>query len=396
MGVSPGSTPVGPVIYQVTINGVVQQDFQLDVQLHQEWGMHDIFVVRIEYNRLFPMSSITPWAENAPVQIIWGRRPATLNTWYGYVNHYEMDGNADSGTHNLQFKYYLIGMSKPMNSDNSYVWGSVTPTYIAKKIAEKNKLRAVVTSTSWVLNSEVQAAESDFEFMNRIADKTGFRFWVSNGTLYFIDPAAILQGSSSQGVPIYTQNKLLDQQDTMRAFKVRKGDNLPGSANTVRSIFGIDSNTGQVFQATADNVPAGATVTQFNTTRVADSYAEGKQIINAWQNLSQFFIYAQAELFGNQALYPGKVVYLNGNALPDDNVGYWMVASCTHVMKKSGTTYTVADKYVTQCTLVRNGTGTLPNIKSVSTITPEFVQCANNNGVWVSTNLSVVYDGVLA
>lgn len=388
------STPVGPVIYEIAVNGVIQRDFQLDVQLHQEWGMHDIFEVRIEYNRGFPMSQIKPWPDNALVQIVWGRRPAVLNSWYGYVNHHAMSSNADSGTHNLQFKYWLIGMSKPMNSDTSYNWGNVTPTYIAKTIAAKHRLRAVVTSTTWVLNSEVQAAESDFEFMNRIADKTGYRFWVSNGTLYFLDPAAVLSGQNGQAVPVFTQDKRLDNQDTMRSFHVLKGDNLPGSNKTIRSMFGIDSNTGQTFKATARDIPSGATVEEWNTKRVADSYSEGKQIINSWQNLSQFFVFADAELFGNQALYPGKLVYLSGTALPDHNTGYWIVASATHVMKKSGTTYAVADKYVSQCTLVRNSSATIPFIRSISPVNPEFVQCVSNHGVWVSTNQSVIYDGV--
>lgn len=388
------TTPVGPAIYQITVNGIPQTDFPLDIELHQEWGAHDVFMVRIEYNRGFPMSRIIPWAENAPVEIIWGRRPDSLNTWYGYVNHYEMASNADSGTHNLQIKYWLIGMSKPMNSDTGVVWGNVTPTYIAKTIAAKHRLRTVVTSTTWLLSSEVQAAESDFEFMNRIADKTGYRFWVSNGTLYFIDPAVVLQGSSQQGVPMFTQNKLLDQQDTMRDFCLLKGDNIPGSASTVRSVFGIDSTTGQVFRATTDNPPSGATIEQWNTKRVANSYSEGKQIANAWQSLSQFFIAASAELFGNTLLYPGKLVLLTGSALPDDNLGYWMVAKATHVLKKSGTTYSVADKYVTQCTLVRNINGQLPTLKGNSVISPEFVTCSLSNGAWVSNNIGVIVDGV--
>jgi hypothetical protein len=389
------STPVGPVIYQVEVNGVVQQDFQLDVELHQEWGMHDIFLIRIEYNRAFPMQRVVPWPENAPVKIYWGRRPATLNTWYGYVNHYEM-GDSDSGTKNLQFKYMCIGTSKPMNSDNGYVWGSVTPTYIAKRMAAKYSMRTVVTSTTWQLLSEVQAAESDFEFMNRIADKTGYRFWASNGTLYFIDPAAALLGASGQGIPVFNYNRRLDTQDTVRSFKVLKGDNLPGQASTVRSVFGIDQVSGQVFQATADNAPVSATVTQWNTARVADTYSEGKQIVNAWQNLSQFYIRAEAELFGNQALYPGKVVSLQGNALPDNNAGYWIVAKVVHVMKHSGiSTANTSDKYMSQCVLVKNASGAIPTLTSQSVISPEFTGCTLYNDTWISNNLSVVYDGVI-
>ena len=195
------SQAVGPVVYAVYVNGLPIPDLPLDVWLEQTWGRHDVFAVRIEYNRGYPMSTITPWPDNALVQIVWGRRPAALQNWYGYVSHHELAGNADSGTHNLQYTYYLAGTSKPMNTEASRVWGNVTPTYVAKQMALKYHLRSVLTSTDWVLSGETQANMSDFAYMNYIAGKTGYRFWVSGGTLYLTDPAVILAGTTSQGVP---------------------------------------------------------------------------------------------------------------------------------------------------------------------------------------------------
>lgn len=391
------STPVGPVIYQVLVNGVLITDFILDVELQQSWGSHDIFILRIEYQRASNMNAIKPWPDDAPVQITWGRRPAALVNWYGYVNHKKLSSNADSGTHNLQYTYYCIGMSQPMNSDETVVWGNVTPTYIAKTIALKHKLRCVVTSTPWVLTSSVQAAESDFQFLNRIADKTGYRFWVSNGTLYFVNPAVVLIGAGQQVIPTYTQDKKLDQQDTLRNFEMLQGVNLPGSTVATRSVFGIDSTTGKVFQSTAVPAPGAPTptISNVNTVRVATSYGEGQRIVDAWQGLSQFWIGATAELFGNTILYPGKVVFLAGQALPDGNAGYWIVGSANHLLKMSGLQYPVADKYVTQVTLLRNTSSTIPSFKGTTKISPEFVPCIQSNGAWTSTNLSVVYDGVI-
>src|ERR1700722_8659133 len=207
--------PVQPVVYQVMVNGVQVPDWVLDMEIHQQWGHHEIVQLRVELQRTSNMYGYTPWPDNALVQIVWGRGPQSLNNFYGYMNHYK-SGNADTGTGNLQFIYYVIGVSKPMNTDVSKSWGNVTPTYIAKQIAQKYQLRCVVTSTTWLLNTVKQANESDFNFLNRIADKTGYRFWVGNGTLYFIDPAAYIQGAGSQGVPTFTANKSLTVQDTVR------------------------------------------------------------------------------------------------------------------------------------------------------------------------------------
>jgi hypothetical protein len=382
--------PVGPVVYQIYVNGTLVSDPALDVSIEQTWGCHDIFTVRIEYNRGYPMNSIVPWADNAPVSVVWGRRPNALQTWYGYVNHHELKSNADSGTHNLQYTYYLIGTSKPMNTENSYVWGNVSPTYIAKRLALKYHLRSVLTSTTWVLQNETQANMSDFAYLNYIADKTGFRFWVSGGTLYFIDPAVILAGTSRQAVPSYRQDKSMTQQDTMRDFELLRGDNLPGSTLAQRQIYGIDQTSGHLFGAGTGS----GNVTKVNTARVAQSWGEANRVIKAWQGLSQFWIGAQAELFGESLIYPGKVVYLNGTALPGGNIGYWLVTSAKHILTSSYTGVPTNDKYVTQAVLMRNSSATVPVIRGLNVVSPEFVTCSPSNGVWYSSSLQTIYDGV--
>lgn len=383
------AVPVGPVVYQIFVNGVQIPDLPLDVSLEQTWGMHDMYTVRIEYNRGSNMASIVPWADNAPVNITWGRRPNALQTWYGYVNHYEQASNADSGTHDLQFTYYLIGTSKPMNTETSRVWGNVSPTYIAKQMALKYHLRAVLTSTSTVLSNEVQANMSDFAYMNYIAGKVGYRFWVSGGTLYFIDPAVIVAGTSRQAVPVYRQDKLVTQQDTIRNFQQLQGDNLPGAVVAQRQMYGIDATSGHLFQS---SVGSGNT-TKTETVLLAGSYGQANQILAGWQNLSQFWIGATAELFGYSLLYPGKVVYLDGNALPGGNIGYWIVVSVKHILKASYTAVATNDKYVTQAVLMRNTSGTLPSIKDTNVISPEFVTCTVSNGTWYSSSLQTIYDG---
>lgn len=387
------ATPVGFVVYSISVNGTPISDLPLDVSLQQTWGQHDIFTVRIEYNRGYPMNTINPWPADAPVSIVWGRQPQALNTWYGYVNHSEQKSNADSGTHNLQYTYVCIGTSYPMNSEASKVWGSVTPTYIAKTMAAKYHLRSVLTSTNWILTGETQANMSDFAYMNYIADKTGYRFWVSGGTLYLTNPAVILSGSSSQGVPVFRQDKLVGQQDTMRDFQLLTGNNLPGSTVAQRQIYGIDTTSGHLLTATGGSTSA--SVTKINTSRVATSLADASNIVSAWQGLSQFWIGAYAELFGNNLVYPGKVVYLDGNALPGGNTGYWIVASAKHIMKAAWNNVATNDKYVTQVVLLRNNGGTVPTFTGSTTVSPEFVPMALSGTQWYSSSLQTVYDGVV-
>jgi len=388
---TPGGAAVGAVVYNVFINGVpvVMPVYILDVELVQTWGCHDVMVLRVEYNRAFNMQTVKPWADNATVMVAWGRKPQALNLWYGYVNHHKLSGNADSGTHNLQYTYYCIGTSKPMNSVDNQNWGSVTPTYIAKQIAQQHHLRCIVTSTDWQLPSEVQANESDFQFMNRIANKTGYRFWVSGGTLYLIDPSVVLVGAGQTTVPTYRMDKRLDWQDTMRDFQKLQGDNLPGSPVAERSVWGVDISTGQVFQAKAGS----GTIKQNSTARVAVNLGDGQRHVNAWQDLSQWWMAATAEVFGDVSIYPGKVIGIQGNAVPQADQGLWIVSSAKHLMKASGTSAPTHDKYVTQVSMTRNSSGPQPTIKGATRIAPEFVECTASGGVWYSTSTGVIMDG---
>jgi hypothetical protein len=382
--------PVSPVVYAITVNGSPVPDVVLNVSLDMQWGMHDIASMRIEYNRGENMSNIVPWPVNALITMTWGRGPGDLQTWFGYLNHYEMKSNADSGTHNLQVTYYCIGVSKPMNTQNSYTWGNVTGTYVAKVMARRYGFRAIVTSGANILVNLTQAAMSDFQFMQYLAQKTGYRFWCSNGTLYFVDPLIYFMGSFQQGVSTFTQDKTQIQQDTMRDFTLLYGDNLPGSAVANRQVFGIDGATGNLVSVSS----GGTGPAIISTSRAVVSVADGAGVVSAWQGLSQFWIGASAEFFGDHSLYPGKIVYLNGNALPGGNIGYWVVARAKHLLLASGTPLATSDKYTTQVDLLRNSGGPVPQYKNVVTVSPEIISCVNNGGTWQASQQVVIVDGV--
>lgn len=385
------TSTVGPIVYGIYINGVLSKDFPLDVELVQNWGQHDMFYVRIEYQRQIVLSNSALWPNNSPIQIIWGQAPDT-QSWYGYVNHHTLDGNSDSGSNAMQVTYTCIGTSKPMNSDVTLAWGEVTGTYIAKTIAAKYGFRAILSSTTWVLPYEIQSNESDFAFMNRIADKIGYRFWVSGGTLYFVNPTVILQGASGQAVPSYYLDKSFQYLDTIRDFSLSVGDNLPGGGTTVRSIYGIDEASGTPFTVTANNAITTNGISQITTEWPVTDVATAQNIVNAWQSRSQFWLAATAELYGTSYVYPGKLVYLTGAQLNTEAQGYWIVSASDHVMSTSGTSNPTNDKYVTHVQLLKNEVALNPTLSNVQAVNPEFVSMSLSGGLWKSGSQSVVYD----
>jgi hypothetical protein len=156
-------------------------------------------------------------------------------------------------------------------------------------------------------------------------------------------------------------------------------------------VWGVDINSGQVFQAKAGT----GSIKQSSTARVATNLGDGQRHVNAWQDLSQWWVAATAEVFGNVTIYPGKVIGIQGNAVPAGDQGLWIVSSAKHLMKASGVGNIAPthDKYVTQVSLTRNSSGPAPTIKGASRISPEFVECVASGGVWQSTSIGVIMDG---
>jgi len=388
------STPVGPVIFSATVNGVKSQTAPLDFEVQQEWGKHDLFFARVVVKKgLTYTKLLKSWPEGAAVDITWGRYPTSVQHWYGYINHHQINTEDDANGQNIQITYVFIGTSAKMNGDKNRTWKSYTPTAMASTIARENSLRCVVTSTDWTLPYEVQAHESDFQFLNRMADKVGMRFWVSGGTLYFIDPIVLLSGASNYFIPQYTINRAAYLQDTARNFELMQGSSIPGAFKMSRTVYGLDPDTGQVIQATADGDTYDDEIV--NIHRNVTSTQEAKQIQNAAQALSQFWRTGTVEVFGYSLLYPGKMIKIDGAVMPDDTAGNWIVMKVNHILKMSGSPDPVNDKYVSRLTISSNVSATIPFVKGVHKVTPEIIPCNLSGGKWQAQQLNTVIEGVV-
>jgi hypothetical protein len=380
---------IAPIVYTIKVYGVAVSDFIVDTEFRASWGKHDLWFVRCNATKSQSKKTIATWTDGAPVEILWGRGPGNTNTWYGYVNHHVFSSQDDESIGVVQVTYVLIGTSRVMNTEHSKQWTSVSYSWMAQSIAKSNGFRCVFTQTTQLV-TETQASESDFAFLNRMAEKMGFRFWCSGATLYFIDPQVLLTGFTYLAVPSYSINLNQTTLDTARLFEKTQGGNLPGAVIGTRQISGFDGNTGRVLTLTAGS---GATQLAY-TDRHVQSYNEGQQAINARQALAQFWITATVEVFGNIMLYPGKMIQLDGDAMPYESAGTWLISGVIHVMAPGGTTSFVQDRYVTKLTLLRN-VQAMPILKDVLRIQPEFVPCSLISGQWRSTVLSSIRDGVV-
>lgn len=384
--------PVQKVVFKATVNGKSDSFTPLDFELRQSWGQQDLLLGRTVVPKGRNASLLQTWPENSPVQITWGRPPQTLQNWYGYLGHSEISTNDDLTGQNVQLVYAMTGTSKTMQGDASKTWTGYTLSGIATFLARKYGMRAVVTQYSTVLSSEVQASESDWSFLNRIAMKYGARVWVSGGTLYLVNPTAIMSGASNFAIPTYSINKLGGIQDSAQNFQALSGDQLPGAVKMNHAISGLDS-AGKVYTVRQDGAdPSAGDIIQ--SAYHASSPAQAKQLANAEASLSQFNQVATVECMGFGLIYPGKIIALAGQALPAGNAGNWIVASATHIAKQGGSPDPTKDSYITRCTILRNNTG-YPLIKGVQKISPEIMPCTQRGNVWQAQAIGTVIEGVM-
>lgn len=384
---------LGNVYTQIKINGQLTQDWPRTFELRQEWGKHDVLSMSITVPYLHPYQSrLTAWPDNALVEVTWGRMsPRTISTWYGYINHSQLLSTASDGKRAIQIDYTVTGTSKPMNTAVNKTWLGMTASTIAQQIAVKWKLRCVYTSSAWILDYEVQAGESDFAFLNRLAQKIGYRFFVSGGTLYFTDPLMMLSAASTYFIYDYTIDGSLTYADTAKNFRRLAGDNLPGAAQATRQIWGVDSSTNQRFYVNAAG-SSGNVVVQRND-KFARNRTEAQNMADAVQSLSQFQVGCTVEVLGNTLLYPGKVFRLDGKAMADSSAGYYLITEAVHRMHASGLDDATKDLYWTQLTGLKDSRSYIPAYKGIQKISPEIVTCVRAGNLWQSTSQSAISEG---
>ncbi|MBI5788693.1 MAG: phage late control D family protein [Candidatus Schekmanbacteria bacterium] len=84
----------------------------------------------------------------------------------------------------VKLKAYDNG-AKLKGKSSQKIWKNKTYTQIAKELADKYKLKAIVDDTKEVIAGEPQGNKSDFTFLSYLADKIGYQFYIQGNELHF-------------------------------------------------------------------------------------------------------------------------------------------------------------------------------------------------------------------
>jgi phage protein D len=280
------------------------------------------------------------WPENLAVQVSWGSTPATQSDFFGYVVSPELISHPATQQQPyvpgqmLDVRYTLLGASKVLQTASTRTWRNCSVEYMAQQIAAENGLAAVTDPHARVFDQRIQAAQSDFRFLQDRAAEAGYRLSVDETALYLTDPRRQLVSAS----PDFRQARTPGMADTMQTFQAVVGETDPAGAIRAAHTAVAISATGIITQAQAQthrsDLITGADVApqvgRVSSGYVSGSHADAAAVTAAAALSGLWWVHATATTDGDVRLRPGCVVTLGGSAVPGQYAGAWMTRSAHH------------------------------------------------------------------
>lgn len=396
--------------FDVTINGNTPlPQYTPCVQIYQKTNSHPVALLDVTYvgkNVGTAVQGATnTWQylkEQTPIQINYGQRPHYITQFLGYISSYKlMRTGKDVGYNNLTtttVQYTIVGTSQIMQSTNNVAWKHTSSSTIAGSIATKNGFRGVIHNYVSAINYRLQNI-SDFKFITQLASEIGFRFYIDNTDLYFINPKQILDRGNTRNVPQFWSYNQPGLWDTIRSFKPVVGTITPdGGIVADRNIVGLNPNTNSIVQSSVQanvlssetsSVPLAPTITKYYNDAPAESYYEATQKVAGDYLRNLYWNVADADLRGDARIKPNTLVNLIGTTIPTNDAGLWLVQSATHILTKgapSGSNFDTT--YDTSVELIRDQiyTANTANLSQISAVTQN-VPSVLIGGRWRSSNL---------
>lgn len=340
--------------------------------------------------------------EQTPIRINYGQRPHYIAAFLGYVASYKLlRTGKDPGYNNLvttTVQYTITGTSQVMQSTNNTAWKHTSPSTIAGSIAVANGFRGIIHNYIAAIDYRLQNT-SDFKFIAQLADEIGFRFYIDNTDLYFINPKQILDRSNIRNIPQFWSYNQPGLWDTVRSFNPVVGTITPdGGIVANRNVVGLNPTTKSLIRSTVNPVinssanslvPLAPSITKYYNEAPAESYYEASQKVSGDYFRNLYWNTADAELRGDARIKPNTLVNLMGTTIPVNDAGIWLVQCATHKLTRAAPTGSNIDvTYLTETELVRDQiyTATATTFSDTDMVTQN-IPSVLIGGRWRSSNL---------
>lgn len=218
----------------------------IGAELIQKPNAHDVLILQFKGK---PILDTTVIVAGDPVVFTWTSGP-NVSKWNGYV--YELDPVTTTQAHNTTIT--CIAASYVLKNTDQQIYKNVTADAVVSKIAQKNNMQAIVERHPRVRESIVQAGQSYWQLLRRLANQTGFALRAENTTIYFMSKDKIYT-SKKDSAPYFKYNdgvtKAQRMYGTCFKFTPEISDENPDlSIKVDRVITGTVSATGATIETT--------------------------------------------------------------------------------------------------------------------------------------------------
>ena len=162
----------------------------LGAELHQEIETHDVLILTFKGK---PRKDETTIVSSDPVQFTYSSGP-NRSTFEGYV--YEIDPAATMMAHVTQV--WCVSASSVLKDSTQEIYKKVTADQVIAKIARRQGLNAVTQRHPRLRETVVQAGQTDWQLLRRLAKQTGFALKAENTTIFFMSKNKIFQDKKAR------------------------------------------------------------------------------------------------------------------------------------------------------------------------------------------------------
>lgn len=221
----------------------------IGAELYQDIEQHDRLVLHFKGK---PFKKETVIKSEDPVRFTYTTERVTTE-FLGYV--YDIDPKDDLDSNNTDV--ICVSASHVFKNTDQKIYKNVTADQVVTKICEKYGIKAVTQRHPRVRKTIVQAGQSDWQMLRRLAKQTGFALRSEGTTVFFVSKNKIFSKSKPQAVYFRYEDKDIGgaavkynrSYGTIISFTSEISDSAPEmGAKVDRVVTGYNERTGNVIE----------------------------------------------------------------------------------------------------------------------------------------------------
>ena len=326
------------------------------IELIQAMGKHDILKIHYPDTVPFMLEALTT---GALVNVEWKNDKVS-----GNFKGYKYDSTYNSAIDRKRRTVMtFLGASFVMKESGYHIWVNKTATEIITEIANKFKLKPIVTSHPTRFSQQSMAGHTYWEKVTELADLIGYGIQMQ-GTELHCHPIDTMIDKFMTTVPQLALGDYgagldaVHEARTLEYFDPKLGDYLEGKKHrrTEKIIRSVDPYTAKVYDASSSPNKTGKKLqkktrdplfSQIETKTVSASSSMAKELAKAKAEKSRLSLTAKGGGQGDPRIAPWRTIEISGTETAAE--GLWVVETAHHTMYANY-------MYTTEFTCVTDGT----------------------------------------